>query len=226
MASILKVDKIRGTGLDSDTISLDGTGNITIPKNVTFNGTVAGDNASMVKVASSSATVTGLSALEIDLPTTTDFVALKLILRGLKSTTATNNHWRVRFRQQGGSIISSASYNYIFNHNYTNDTNHGSTYHSNLNVDNINFGGYAGDGTDDSEMTSMEFDILNSATSGRYTRGYASKSLEKRHTDAYHYYNDGSFSVASNSVLDRIEIIVTGGSAFTSYGYALYKVLF
>ena len=39
MASILKVDKIRGTGLDSDTISLDGTGNITIPKNVTFSGT-------------------------------------------------------------------------------------------------------------------------------------------------------------------------------------------
>tara|TARA_B110000444_G_C18487873_1_gene432152 strand:- start:57 stop:650 length:594 start_codon:yes stop_codon:yes gene_type:complete len=42
MASILKVDKIRGTGLDSDTISLDGTGNITIPKNVTFSGTVTG----------------------------------------------------------------------------------------------------------------------------------------------------------------------------------------
>ena len=42
MASILKVDKIRGTGLDSDTISLDGTGNITIPKNVTFTGTITG----------------------------------------------------------------------------------------------------------------------------------------------------------------------------------------
>tara|TARA_B100001057_G_scaffold59426_1_gene52674 strand:+ start:132 stop:692 length:561 start_codon:yes stop_codon:yes gene_type:complete len=42
MASILKVDKIRGTGLDSDTISLDGTGNITIPKNVTFSGTTTG----------------------------------------------------------------------------------------------------------------------------------------------------------------------------------------
>ena len=48
MASILKVDKIRGTGLDSDTISLDGTGNITIPKNVTFSGTVSGDNNTMV----------------------------------------------------------------------------------------------------------------------------------------------------------------------------------
>ena len=42
MASILKVDKIRGTGLDSDTISFDGTGNITIPKNVTFSGNLSG----------------------------------------------------------------------------------------------------------------------------------------------------------------------------------------
>ena len=39
MASILKVDKIRVTGSDSDAISFDGSGNITIPKNVTFNGT-------------------------------------------------------------------------------------------------------------------------------------------------------------------------------------------
>ena len=42
MASILKVDKIRGTGLDSDTITLDGSGNITIPKNVAFSGTLSG----------------------------------------------------------------------------------------------------------------------------------------------------------------------------------------
>mgnify|MGYP003326295820 CR=1 FL=1 len=52
MASILKVDNIRGTGLDSDTISLDGSGNITIPKNVTFSGTVSGDNNGIVKLRS------------------------------------------------------------------------------------------------------------------------------------------------------------------------------
>ena len=32
MASILKVDKIRGTGLDSDSFSIDGSGNITTTK--------------------------------------------------------------------------------------------------------------------------------------------------------------------------------------------------
>ena len=34
MASILKVDKIRGTGQDSDSFSLDGSGNITINKTI------------------------------------------------------------------------------------------------------------------------------------------------------------------------------------------------
>jgi hypothetical protein len=220
---ILKSNAVKATHIAANAV---GSSEIDLAASYAFTGAVTGAGTGMDLVSSSSTTSAGLSALEIDLPTTTDFVALKLILRGLKSTTATNNHWRVRFRQQGGSIISSADYNYMFNHNYSNDSAHGSSYHSNLNVDNINFGGYAGDGTDDSEMTSMEFDILNSAISGRYTRGYASKSIEKRHTDAYHYYEDGSFTVASNSVLDRIEIIVTGSSAFTSYGYALYKVLF
>jgi len=218
---VLKTNAVKAAHIAANAV---GSSEIDLTASYAFTGAVTGTGMDLV--SSSSTTSAGLSALEIDLPTTTDFVALKLILRGLKSTTTTSNHWRVRFRQQGGSIISSASYNFIFNHNYTNDSSHGSTYHSDLNVDNINFGGNVGDGTDDSEMTSMEFDILNSATSGRYTRGYASKSIEKRHNDTYHYYNDGSFSVASNSVLDRIEIIVTGGSAFTSYGYALYKVLF
>ena len=54
MASILKVDKIRGTGLDSDTISLDGSGNITIPKNVTFTGTTTGA-ADLVKISETTA---------------------------------------------------------------------------------------------------------------------------------------------------------------------------
>ena len=61
MASILKVDKIRVTGSDSDTMSFDGTGNITMPKNVTFSGTVTGDNSDKVLIkeisASSVATV-------------------------------------------------------------------------------------------------------------------------------------------------------------------------
>ena len=59
MASILKVDKIRVTGSDSDSISFDGSGNIT------FNKTVTGDNSSLVKVASSSSS-SGVSNVTFD----------------------------------------------------------------------------------------------------------------------------------------------------------------
>ena len=65
MASILKVDKIRGTGLDSDTISLDGSGNITIPKNVTFSGTVSGDNSGLKKLYTQTGS-SGVSSIDID----------------------------------------------------------------------------------------------------------------------------------------------------------------
>ena len=213
------------TNVETQNIKFDSdTTAFTIGSDGVLSGT---GSPSIVKHSSSTTTVTGLSSLEIDLPTTTDFVALKLIVRGLKGeAVAGNNLWRFRFRSQGGSIITSNSYNFLFTHNYSNDTDHGNTHQHDLNVDNINFGGNVGDGTDDSEMTSMEFDIHNSATSGRYTRGFARKSIEKRHNDTYHYANDGPFTVASNNVLDRIEIAVQNGTAFTSFGYALYKVLF
>ena len=59
MASILKVDKIRVSGGDSDSISFDNSGNIT------FNKTVTGDNNSLVKVASSSSS-SGVSNVTFD----------------------------------------------------------------------------------------------------------------------------------------------------------------
>jgi len=40
MASILKVDKIRGTGLDSDSIAIDGSGNLTTTKTLSAPGHV------------------------------------------------------------------------------------------------------------------------------------------------------------------------------------------
>lgn len=51
MVSTLKVNKIQIPNSDSDVISLDASsGNITIPKNITFSGTVTGDNNGMVKL--------------------------------------------------------------------------------------------------------------------------------------------------------------------------------
>ena len=189
-----------------------------------FTGTVSGAGA-MQLVSSSTATQTGLSSLEISLPTTNDFLSLKLIVRGLKCQQTSNNHWRFRFRPQGGSVITSASYNYLMTNVYSNDSSQDSDYQTDLNSGEIQFSGYAGDGSDDSEMTSMEIDIHNSATSGRYTRGFCKKTVEKRHTDTYHYHNTGSFQVASSAVLDLIQIEVNANPPFTTYGYALYKVM-
>ena len=69
MVSTLKVNKIQIPNSDSDVISLDAsTGNVTIPKNVTFSGTVAG--ASPVSVISDSTTgATNVASIEIDLDT-------------------------------------------------------------------------------------------------------------------------------------------------------------
>mgnify|MGYP001188218694 FL=1 len=189
-----------------------------------FTGTVSGAGA-MQLVSSSTATQTGLSSLEISLPTTNDFLSLKLIVRGLKCQQTSNNHWRFRFRPQGGSVITSASYNYLMTNVYSNDSGRDSVEQSDLNAGEIQFSGYAGDGSDDSEMTSMEIDIHNSATSGRYTRGFCQKTVEKRHTDTYHYHNTGSYQVASSAVLDLIQIEVNANPPFTTYGYALYKVM-
>lgn len=51
MVSTLKVNKIQIPNSDSDIISLDASsGNITIPKNITFSGTVTGDNNGMTKL--------------------------------------------------------------------------------------------------------------------------------------------------------------------------------
>ena len=73
MASILKVDKIRGTGLDSDSISLDVSGNIT------FNTSVNGTGYDLLANVYSDSTVT---STEIALPTGYDSYYLQLTALG------------------------------------------------------------------------------------------------------------------------------------------------
>jgi hypothetical protein len=101
MASILKVDKIRGTGLDSDTISLDGTGNITIPKNITFSGSVNGlTTGKVLQVVSNTNTNTAASGFLLT-TTSSSFVAAALSASITPQATSskimimiTTNHYR------------------------------------------------------------------------------------------------------------------------------------
>lgn len=92
MASILKVDKIRGTGLDSDTMSFDGSGNITIPKNVTFNGTQSG---SFIKSSAVNTSISGVASASITgLSTTARIVTL--FSQGISTSTSTYPQIRIR----------------------------------------------------------------------------------------------------------------------------------
>tara|TARA_B100000965_G_C19522240_1_gene727090 strand:- start:190 stop:864 length:675 start_codon:yes stop_codon:yes gene_type:complete len=219
---VLKTNAVKAAHIAANAV---GSSEIDLTASYAFTGTVTGAG-SMEKVSSSSTTGTGLSSVQIDLPTTTDFVALKLILRGLKCESATNSYWGIRFRSSGGSYITSTSYSYLFAQCYSNDSSNSTSYFHDINGTEVLVGGYTGDGSDDAEMTAIEIDLHNSQTSGRYTRGFLHSGIEKRHNDTYHYDHDGSFYVSTTNVLDQIQIRVNTDAAFTSYGYALYKVLF
>ena len=94
MASILKVDKIRGTGLDSDTISLDGSGNITIPKNVTFSGTFTAPGLSTV--ITNNTTGGTASELVFDLSMDTSYLYQRYEIEQVYSSGGGDIYWRSR----------------------------------------------------------------------------------------------------------------------------------
>ena len=106
MASILKVDKIRVTGGDSDSISFDGTGN------VTFHKTVAG--ASPVSVISNSTTpATDVASIEIDLDTSGIYRYQELHMHQLyHSGSGENLHMTMR-DEATGSYLGSGLYSSV-----------------------------------------------------------------------------------------------------------------
>lgn len=106
MASILKVDKIRVTGGDSDSISFDGTGNVTFHKTV--------DGASPVSVISNSTTaVTGASSIEIDLDTSGDYRYQELHMHQVYQTSGGANLYMTLRNESGGAYLGSGYYSSI-----------------------------------------------------------------------------------------------------------------
>ena len=121
MASILKVDKIRVTGSDSDAISFDGSGNITIPKNVTFNGTGGGTRILLrdVNVSSSVSAVdfvNGVSGVVLD----STYMRYEITIDAFVPVT-NGQHIRVRLSSNAGSsYFGDDAYNCITHRSYTN----------------------------------------------------------------------------------------------------------
>ena len=204
-----------------------GSSELDLTASYAFTGTISGAGA-MEKFSSSSATVTGVTQIEITLPTTEDFNHLILHLNGVKSTTASNTYWAGRVRELGesGAVAGSTDYRYLGAYAYSN--NSGSGVSPQGDVDGNNFalftGGFVGDGSDDFEMTTFKFEFYNTNETTRYTRCKYMNTVEKRHNDAYHYETSGSFVVAKTAKMDRFYFLTNSVTAFTSYGYALYKV--
>lgn len=193
-----------------------------------FTGAVSGAG-DYQKVSSSTSTSAGITQYEVALPTTNDFAYLELHLLGLKSTTASNTYWSARLREEGQSGALAAATSYYFLGAYPYSNNSGSGVSPQGDVDGNNFalmtGGFVGDGSDDYEMTTFKLQLYNTNNTTRFTRCKYMNTIEKRHNDAYHYETSGSFVVSSANKLDRIYILTNSVTTFTSYGYALYKVL-
>ena len=114
MVSTLKVNKIQIPNSDSDVISLDASsGNITIPKNITFNGTVTGDNNGMVLLQT--VTASDVSSVNIGSSTliTTDYSIYQIHCINIHPA---NDGVEFRCRMsKGGSIITGSEYEYSRN---------------------------------------------------------------------------------------------------------------
>lgn len=112
MVSTLKVNKIQIPNSDSDVISLDASsGNITIPKNVTFSGTVTGDNNGMTLLQ----TVTASSDTTVDVGSSSLFTSTyKVYQIHLIAVHPSNNgaHFACRMGTAGSIVSTSGSYEY------------------------------------------------------------------------------------------------------------------
>tara|TARA_B100001057_G_scaffold116822_1_gene115346 strand:+ start:141 stop:839 length:699 start_codon:yes stop_codon:yes gene_type:complete len=123
MASILKVDKIRGTGLDSDTITLDGSGNLTIPKNITFSGnstfsgSVTGDNSGSVDILANNTTGgSAVSEIVFDLSMDTKYAHQRFIIEDMYSSSTNDIFMRAR-RASDNAYFTGAN-DYAFSYRY------------------------------------------------------------------------------------------------------------
>ena len=103
MASILKVDKIRVSGGDSDSISFDGSGNIT------FNKTASGAGLNNVIIANDTTGGNG-STLEFDLSMDTSYLYQRFIIEGVYSSHSSDVYFQSRRASDDSYFTGSNSY--------------------------------------------------------------------------------------------------------------------
>lgn len=161
MASILKVDKIRVSGGDSDSISFDGTGNIT------FNKTASGAGLNTVILANDTTGGTTLSEIEFDLSMDTSYIYQRFIIENLYGSAATDLYLRSRRASDNTYFTGSNSYAWAYMYATSGGAggsgNNGATY-----------GRIVGHGIGNAsnETSTFFIDVTNNALSGtgKYTK--------------------------------------------------------
>jgi len=216
MTSTLKVDNIKPSN-GTTSIALDSSGNVTYP------------NQGMVKVSASNTAQTGLTSFELDLPTTTDFMCLKLFLNGCRSTVHSNTYWAVRYRQASNSTYFTSSNYSIQGHSmYTNMSgSSGILNYGDLTNDYgiLSKQGYVGKADSAGrDETSWELTIYGSNLSDQYTRNKNLFTMQYSN-NGYFYEGSGSVVLLSNEVVDKIRFSNNVDSAFSLRSYGLYKVM-
>ena len=230
MASILKVDKIRGTGLDSDTISLDGSGNITIPKNVTFSGTstfsgtVSGDNGGAWEVIASDTTGGSGTNIEFDLSINAKYFTQKLIVHGVYRTDGSDGDLYGRARNDAdNSFFTSGYYTSIVHYDAQLSGSRTNSNAGDWNAAHFRIGGYNIGDHAEHEDSVWEFDFYN--TIGTTKRMVMIGRRCGHSSDATFAVENFAGRLLHTAQVDRFQL-TNGSGATTGYaGYQLYGLL-
>ena len=157
MASILKVDKIRVTGGDSDSISLDGSGNIT------FNKTASGAGLNNVIIANDTTGGNG-STLEFDLSMDTSYLYQRFIIEGVYGAASNDIYFQSRRASDNSYFTGNGSYAWS-TFGYGNAYSGGNSSNSDTKGRIVLHG--AGDASTEKSM--FTFDVYDNHVSGKQT---------------------------------------------------------
>ena len=197
-----------------------------------FTGTVSGAG-SLEKVSGTTSTgtaqATDLTALTIDLPVTTDFEYLKLILR-LRAETTSEAYWHMLVRNDATNayLTGSTDYKYLGQAAWLQTTGGlggtGSIGDTN-GISYIRWGnGFTGDGSEEEELCYLNIDIYNNVGTDRGPRFHGVRQAENRSTDEWTYMDTTTGIVMSNIQVDQIKFLKSDGAEFSNFGHTLYKV--
>lgn len=223
MVSTLKVNKIQIPNSDSDVISLDASsGNITIPKNVTFSGTVTGDNNDngmvLLQTTSISDAVASVTIGTAALLTST-YRIFKIFGTRVRGTTD-GAHGEIRL-EIDGAVKSDSGYEYNrwFSYGGGSSVNGGSANNGSYFE---RFWGQSNGVTGSKETSNFEVTIYDPASTDNYKHINCWCSNDDLSTNSATHQSSGRYENGSGEALTGVNFYCSSGNIqqgnFTLYG--------